>query len=135
MLSISAFCFLLSTLSPVPFGQISNSASASFADTNARFETGRLKECCDLLPEFKRWFKKLTPCIVDLLLPFRGFRYYHPKQNGSASMKAVLPAITGQGYEHLAIQKGNAAVCVRTWKTTAARTPWGCFRSLANSNG
>jgi hypothetical protein len=68
-----------------------------------------MKECCDLLPEHKRWLRKLTPRIVDLLLPFRGFRYYHPRQNGSASMKAVLPALSGKGYESLAIQEGGAA--------------------------
>jgi hypothetical protein len=36
-------------------------------------------------------------------------QYYHPQQNGSASMKAVLPALTGIGYDHLAIQEGGAA--------------------------
>jgi len=76
---------------------------------NASFETSRLKECCELLPEFKPWSRKVTPRIVDLLLPFRGFRYYHPQQDGSASMKAVLPALTGQGYEKLTIQEGGAA--------------------------
>jgi hypothetical protein len=76
---------------------------------NAGFETSRLKECCELLPEFKPWLRKVTPRIVDLLLPFRGFRYHHPDQNGSNSMKAVLPALTGKGYEHLTIQEGNAA--------------------------
>jgi hypothetical protein len=76
---------------------------------NASFETGRLKESCELLPEFKPWFRKVTPRIVDLLLPFRGFRYYHPQQHGSASMKAVLPALTGKGYENLTIQEGNTA--------------------------
>jgi hypothetical protein len=76
---------------------------------NAGFETSRLKECCELLPEYKPWLRKVTPRIVDLLLPFRGFRYHHPDQNGSNSMKAVLPALTGQGYEKLAIQEGNAA--------------------------
>jgi len=76
---------------------------------NAGFETGRLEECCELLPEFKPWVKKMTPRIVDLLLPFRGFRYYHPQQNGSASMKVVLPALTGKGYKNLAIQEGGAA--------------------------
>jgi|SRR5438876_4961606 len=40
------------------------------------------------------------------LLPFRRFHYYHPKQNGSASMKSVLPALTGKGYDQLAIQDG-----------------------------
>jgi hypothetical protein len=76
---------------------------------NAGFETGRLKECCELLPEYKPWLRKVTPRIVDLLLPFRGFRYHHPDQNGSNSMKAVLPALTGKGYEKLAIQEGNTA--------------------------
>jgi hypothetical protein len=47
--------------------------------------------------------------IANLLLPFRGFRYHHPAQNGSNSMKAVLPALTGQGYEKLKIQEGGAA--------------------------
>jgi hypothetical protein len=76
---------------------------------NASFEIGRLEECCDLLPEFKPWLRKVTPRIIDLLLPFRGFRYYHPQQHGSASIKAVLPAMTGQGYENMAIQEGAAA--------------------------
>ena len=30
-------------------------------------------------------------------------------QEGSASMKTVLPALTGRGYEHLAIQEGATA--------------------------
>ena len=76
---------------------------------NASFETSRLKECCELLPEFKPWLTKVTPRIVDLLLPFRGFRYHHPDQHGSNSMKAVLPALTGGGYDHLTIQEGGTA--------------------------
>jgi hypothetical protein len=76
---------------------------------NAGFETSRLKENCELLPEYKPWLRKVTPRIVDLLLPFRGFRYHHPDQNGSNSMKSVLPALTGKGYEKLAIQEGGAA--------------------------
>ncbi len=83
--------------------------TGSVVTYNASFEKSRLKECCELLPEFKPWLKKVAPRVVDLLLPFRGFRYYHPKQNGSASMKAVLPALTGKGYENLAIQDGGAA--------------------------
>jgi hypothetical protein len=83
--------------------------TGSVVTYNASFETGRLKEGCELLPEFKPWFRKVTPRIVDLLLPFRGFRYYHPQQHGSASMKAVLPALTGQGYENLTIQEGGTA--------------------------
>lgn len=84
-------------------------ATGSVVAYNAGFETSRLKECCELLPEYKPWLRKVTSRIVDLLLPFRGFRYHHPDQNGSNSMKAVLPALTGQGYEKLAIQEGGAA--------------------------
>lgn len=83
--------------------------TGSVVTYNASFETGRLKECCELLPEFKPWLRKVTPRVVDLLLPFRGFRYHHPDQNGSNSMKAVLPALTGKGYESLAIQEGGMA--------------------------
>lgn len=83
--------------------------TGSVVTYNASFETSRLEECSELMPKFKPWLKKLKPRIVDLLLPFRGFRYYHPSQHGSASMKAVLPALTGQGYEKLTIQEGGAA--------------------------
>ena len=84
-------------------------ATGSVVTYNASFETSRLKECCDLLPEFNPWLRKVTPRIVDLLLPFRGFRYHHPNQQGSNSMKAVLPALTGGGYENLTIQEGGTA--------------------------
>jgi hypothetical protein len=83
--------------------------TGSVVTYNASFETSRLKECCELLPKCKPWLRKVTPRVVDLLLPFRGFRYHHPDQNGSNSMKAVLPALTGKGYESLAIQEGGAA--------------------------
>jgi hypothetical protein len=76
---------------------------------NSPFELGRLKECSELLLEFKPWVAGIKRRIVDLLLPFRRFHYYHPKQNGSASMKAVLPALTGRGYDPLAIQDGGMA--------------------------
>jgi len=76
---------------------------------NASFELGRLKDCCEALPEFVPWLKTIEQRVVDLLLPFRGFRYYHPQQQGSASLKAVLPALTGKGYDHLAIQEGDTA--------------------------
>ena len=84
-------------------------ATGSVVTYNATFENSRLKECCELLPEFKPWLRKVTPRVVDLLLPFRGFRYHHPDQNGSNSMKAVLPALTGGGYDKLTIQEGGTA--------------------------
>jgi hypothetical protein len=76
---------------------------------NAPFELGRLRECCEVMPNFSTWLKAVEDRVVDLLDPFRSFHYYHPDQQGSASMKAVLPALTGKGYEGLAIQEGGAA--------------------------
>ena len=76
---------------------------------NAAFEKARLNECCELMPGFKAWNRKIERRIVDLLLPFRGFRYYHPQQDGSASMKAVLPVLTGHSYADLEIQEGGTA--------------------------
>jgi hypothetical protein len=76
---------------------------------NAPFELSRMEESCAALPEFSSWLKKIQDRVVDLLAPFRSFSYYHPAQQGSASMKAVLPALTGRSYEGLAIQEGGAA--------------------------
>lgn len=76
---------------------------------NAAFEKGRLDERCACLPEYKTWNKRVQRRMMDLLLPFRGFRFYGPAQLGSASIKAVLPALTGRSYKHLAIQEGGTA--------------------------
>ena len=76
---------------------------------NAQFELGRLRECCEAMPNFSPWLKPIETRVVDLLEPFRSFDYYHPDQGGSASMKAVLPALTGKGYEDLNIQEGDTA--------------------------
>jgi hypothetical protein len=83
--------------------------TGSIVAFNAAFELGRLKECCVAMPKFSPWLKAIEGRVVDLLNPFRSFDYYHPEQNGSASMKAVLPALTRKGYEGLAIQEGDTA--------------------------
>ncbi len=44
---------------------------------HATFELGRLEDCCDVQPEFTAWVNGLKRRVVELLLPFRGFRYYH----------------------------------------------------------
>jgi len=83
--------------------------SGSIVAYNAQFEQGRLQECCRLHPQFQTWLNSIENRLVDLLKPFRAFRYYGPGQGGSASMKAVLPAVTGRDYSHLAIQEGATA--------------------------
>lgn len=47
--------------------------------------------------------------MVDLLVPFRSRWAYHPKQNGSASIKAVLPAFTDLTYQDMEIDNGGEA--------------------------
>jgi hypothetical protein len=83
--------------------------TGSIVAFNAPFELSRIKECCAALPEFSSWLNGIEDRVVDLLAPFRSFSYYHPAQQSSASMKAVLPALTGRSYEGLAIQEGGAA--------------------------
>ena len=61
------------------------------------------------MPNFSAWLKSVEGWVVDLLEPFRSFDLYDPIQGGGASMKAVLPALTGKGYEGLAIQEGGMA--------------------------
>ena len=84
-------------------------SSGSIVAFNASFELGRMQECCEAMPKFAPWLKSIEGRIVDLLGPFRSFDYYHPDQHGSASMKAVLPALTGKGYADLGIQEGGTA--------------------------
>jgi len=76
---------------------------------NASFETGKLRASCEVYKEYSSWFEKIEERIVDLLSPFKSFYYYHPKQMGSASIKSVLPALTGKGYEGMDIAEGGTA--------------------------
>jgi len=85
-------------------------AAGSIVVYNAAFEKARLREGADAFPEYRGWWEThIEPRIVDLLSPFRRFAYYHPAQNGSASIKAVLPAITGKSYAGLEIADGGTA--------------------------
>ena len=76
---------------------------------NRSFEEGRLKEIADAFPEFAVSCQSMALRMMDLLAPFRKFQYYHPGQKGSASLKKVLPALVGHGYEGLTIAEGGTA--------------------------
>ena len=54
---------------------------------------------------------------IDLLIPFRNFDYYNQCQEGSASIKQVLPAVTGKSYKGLEIANGGDA-SVLYYRTT-----------------
>jgi len=76
---------------------------------NAPFEIRVLDTCARHFPEYEKWNESIRPRFVDLLIPFRNFHYYHPDQEGSSSLKAVLPVLTGRSYEGLEIADGQAA--------------------------
>ena len=76
---------------------------------NKSFEEGVLKNLGTSFPEYADWTENVVSRLTDLIIPFRSFHYYHPSQKGSASLKSVLPAITGQGYSDMAIAKGDDA--------------------------
>jgi hypothetical protein len=76
---------------------------------NAGFEMRILKQCAEVLPEYESWVESIEERIIDLLQPFRAFAYYHPKQDGSCSLKQVLPVLTGKSYDDMEIGDGGTA--------------------------
>lgn len=76
---------------------------------NKSFEENVLLESGKAFPEYTDWTEEVVSRLLDLIVPFRSFHYYHPSQKGSASLKSVLPAITGHGYEDMPIAKGDDA--------------------------
>ena len=76
---------------------------------NATFEKLRIKELAEHFPKEKKWAESILDRIVDLATPFRKFYYYNPKQKGSASLKDVLPALTGKRHSELEISEGGTA--------------------------
>lgn len=76
---------------------------------NQSFEESILRDLGNAFPEYAKWVEGVISRMVDLLVPFREFNYYHPAQKGSASLKHVLPALTGSGYEGLVICDGGDA--------------------------
>lgn len=75
----------------------------------APFEKQVLSELAEAFPAYSEWIEGLQDRILDLLKPFSSFYYYHPGQKGSASLKKVLPALTGISYDGLDINDGRLA--------------------------
>jgi len=73
------------------------------------FEEGRLKELALSFPDYQDWIESILTRIVDLETPFKNFYYYNPVQKGSASIKKILPALTGKSYGEMDINNGEDA--------------------------
>ena len=76
---------------------------------NQSFEKRIMNELGRAFPKNEGWINSLNNQFVDLLAPFQKFYYYDSKQQGSASLKKVLPALTGRDYVDLEIASGDSA--------------------------
>lgn len=76
---------------------------------NATFESQVLATLGATFPAWRSMTDDLGARLRDLADPFRTFSVYHPAQKGSYSLKAVLPALTGAGYEGMPIADGQTA--------------------------
>jgi len=102
-----------------------NDPSESFAQTliavcgtsgpvyvySAAFETSRMSELAMRYPQFSDALLAINARVVDLL-PIARERYYHPSQQGSWSIKKVLPAVVPElRYDALdGVQDGGGAM-------------------------
>ena len=76
---------------------------------NQTFEKGMLKELGEAYPKYRKWVEAINERIIDQLVPFSNFYYYDRKQKGSASIKNILPALTGKSHKELDITNGEDA--------------------------
>lgn len=83
--------------------------SGSIVAYNMNFEIGCLRKSAEAYPAYQPWLESIQNRFVDLLVPFKNFSYYHPLQAGSASIKAVLPALTQTSYKGMEIADGGTA--------------------------
>lgn len=81
----------------------------SIVTYNRAFEAGCNNELAKYFPEYAQGLNAITARMIDLLVPFKSRWLYHPNQNGSASIKAVLPAFTDLSYENMDIGNGADA--------------------------
>ena len=77
----------------------------------AGFETARIRELAERIPQLSEPLLAINERVVDLL-PIARERYYHPSQQGSWSIKKVLPAVVPElRYDALdGVQDGGMAM-------------------------
>lgn len=63
---------------------------------NASFEKGVITRLATSFPQYEKELLHIASQIEDLMTPFGSRHYYHYKQNGSHSIKVVLPALVPQ---------------------------------------
>ncbi len=77
---------------------------------SASFEKLRIEELANRFPRHRTELMAIHDRVVDLL-PVAQSHYYHPTQEGSWSIKRVLPALTGKNYDDLdGVKNGGMAM-------------------------
>lgn len=88
-------------------------SSGSIVAYNMSFEQRVITSLAESYPQFAEDLLALLPRFVDLIDPFRKGHFYHPEMHGSASIKAVLPALFPNdaelSYKALSVSDGGAA--------------------------
>lgn len=86
------------------------------------FEKSRNKEMAAAFPRHPAFLNDLNARVIDLMKPFADEIITDPAFNGSASIKAVLPALLPElSYQDLDIQEGASAS--RLWKEVTLTNP------------
>lgn len=70
----------------------------------------RLLEWMDQFPQYREALSSLVKRMVDLQQPFMSGAVYDTKMAGSWTLKSILAAIGGDGYQELDIHEGMSAV-------------------------
>ena len=87
--------------------------SGSIVAYNMGFEKGVIQTLANIFPQYQTELEALLPRFVDLMIPFQQGWYYLPEMKGSASIKAVLPALFPNdkelNYTSLSIGNGGDA--------------------------
>lgn len=86
------------------------------------FEKTRNNEMAATFPEYATFLNDLNERVIDLMKPFSDEIINDPAFEGSASIKAVLPALLPElSYDDLDIQEGASAS--RLWKDVTLTNP------------
>ncbi|MFW6025248.1 MAG: DUF2779 domain-containing protein [Candidatus Woesearchaeota archaeon] len=79
---------------------------------NKHFEKRKLEQLAKIFPEFKEKVKGINDRIIDLMVIFKNFWYHHKDQEGSYSVKKVLPIFSKKSYKELEINNGSQAFII-----------------------
>lgn len=86
------------------------------------FEKARNREMAKAFPKYADFLLNLNERIIDLMKPFSDGAITDPAFKGSASIKAVLPALLPElSYNDLNIREGSSAS--RLWKNVTLTNP------------